>query len=235
MEKVDEKRRIDPEYVRIMIKGGIKLSIFLVLMFFAAGRIDYWQGWVFSGIIFIHVVVRAVLLSDTPDLAKERVKPGPGIKRWDKIFLVFFGTFSLATFVISPLDAGRFGWTLPLPVIVYVIAYLIYILSSAIGLWAMRENKFFSSVVRIQTDRGQIVIKSGPYKFVRHPGYVGGILMFISSPLMLGSVAGLIPGCLSIVLLIVRTYLEDKTLEKELAGYAEYIKKVKCRLLPGIW
>jgi len=229
------KKEIDTEYTRIIIKGVIKLSIFLAAMFLIAGRIDYWQGWLFSGIVVIHVFVTAIMLSDTPDLVKERVKPGPGIKWWDKIFWVFFGTFSLATFVIAPLDAGRFGWTSPLPAVVYIITYLIYILSIAISLWAMRVNRFFSSVVRIQTDREQVVVDSGPYQFVRHPGYVGGILMFLCLPLVLGSIVGMIPGCLSIIVLIIRTYLEDITLQKELPGYAEYTKKVKYRLLPGIW
>jgi len=235
VENIGNKKQIDPEYIKIMIKGGIKLSILLALMFLAAGRIDYWQGWVFTGIIFIHVVIAAIVFLDAPDLAKERVKPGPGMKWWDKIFWVFFGTFSLTTFVVAPLDAGRFGWTSPLPMAVYILAYLIYILSVAIGIWAMRANRFFSSVVRIQSDRGQVVVESGPYRFVRHPGYVGGILMFVSLPLILGSVMGLIPGGVSIICLLIRTYLEDRTLQKELSGYADYTKKVKYRLLPGIW
>ena len=222
-------------YLKLVVKGLLTLLIIIAIVLVLAGRINYWQGWVFGGISFLSALIQSIAFVNKTELAKERVKPGPGMIWWDKIFWVFYGTFSLATFVISPIDTGRFGWSAPLPVTVYVIAYLIYILSSAIGLWSMRENKFFSSVVRIQTDRGQVVVESGPYEFVRHPGYVGGILLFISSPLMLGSVIGLIPGCFSVILLIVRTYLEDKTLQKELPGYMEYIKKVKYRLIPGIW
>jgi protein-S-isoprenylcysteine O-methyltransferase Ste14 len=228
-------KRVDPEYRRIIIKGVIKLSILLAFMFLAAGRLNYWQGWVFSGITFVHVFVAAVMFSDTPDLAKERVKPGPGTKWWDKVFWAFFGASSLATFVVAPLDVGRFGWTSSLPTAVYVIAYLVYVLSVAIGMWAMRVNRFFSSVVRIQTDRGQVVVESGPYKFVRHPGYVGGVLTFVSLPLVLGSVVGLIPGGVSVICLIARTYLEDITLREELQGYEDYATKVVYRLLPGIW
>ncbi len=114
---------LDPEYKKILIKGLIKLTIFLAIMFLAAGRLDYWQGWIFSGIILIHVIVAAVLFSDTPDLVRERLKPGPGMKWWDKIFWAFFATFSLATFLISPIDAGRLYWTKSLPGFVYLLAY----------------------------------------------------------------------------------------------------------------
>ncbi|WP_017660807.1 methyltransferase family protein [Baaleninema simplex] len=230
-----ELRKIESEYVKIAIKSIVRLLIFLALIFLAAGRIDYWQGWVFSGIVLTYAAIAIVLFSDMPDLAKERDKPGPGMKGWDKVFWAFYRFLSLAIFVIAALDAGRFGWTKPLPVFVYVIAYLIYISSTIIVVWSMRVNKFFSSVVRIQTDRGQIVIDSGPYALVRHPGYVAGILIFISSPLLLGSVIGLIPGSLCAIALIIRTYLEDKTLQNELPSYLEYVEKVKYRLIPGIW
>jgi len=226
---------LDPEYKKIAIKGFIKLAVFLVLIFVAAGRLDYWQGWILAAIILIYSVVAFFLFADTPDLAKERMKPGPGTKWWDKIFWVFFGIFSLATIFVPVLDSGRFYWTPPLPGMVYILAYLAYLLSNAISLWAMRENRFFSSVVRIQEDRGQVVISSGPYQFVRHPGYVGGIILYLALPLTLGSLIGLIPAASSIVILVIRTYLEDITLQKELPGYQEYAIKVKHRLLPGVW
>ena len=210
---------LDPEYKKIAIKGFIKLAVFLVLIFVAAGRLDYWQGWILAAIILIYSVVAFFLFADTPDLAKERMKPGPGTKWWDKIFWVFFAIFSLATIFVPVLDSGRFYWTPPLPGMVYILAYLAYLLSNAISLWAMRENRFFSSVVRIQEDRGQVVISSGPYQFVRHPGYVGGIILYLALPLTLGSLIGLIPAASSIVILVIRTYLEDITLQKELPGY----------------
>jgi len=226
---------LNPGYKKLVIKGFIKLAVFLVLVFVAAGRINYWQGWAFAAVVCTYAIVAVFMFAGMPDLAMERVKPGPGIKWWDKIFWVFFAIFSLATIMIPALDAGRFYWTGPLPGFAYVLAYPAYILSAAIGLWAMRVNRFFSSVVRIQKDRGQVVISSGPYRFVRHPGYVGGILMYLAFPLILGSLAGLIPAVLSIIILVVRTYLEDRTLQKELPGYQDYAGKVKYRLLPGIW
>ncbi len=227
--------KLDPEYKKLFIKGIIKLAVFFVLIFVAAGRLDYWQSWILSGVILVHTIVAFFLFAGTPDLAMERIKPGPGTKWWDKIFWVFFAIFSLATIFVSALDAGRFYWSKSLPGIVYLPAYLVYILSTAISLWAMHVNRFFSSVVRIQEDRGQVVISSGPYQFVRHPGYVGGTLMFLALPLILGSLTGLIPAVISVIILVIRTYLEDLMLQKELPGYQEYAKKVKFRLVPGVW
>ena len=225
----------DAGYKKLVILGFIKLAVFLVLVFVAAGRVNYWQGWAFAAVVFIYAIAAASMFAGMPDLALERVKPGPGIKWWDKIFWGFFAIFSLATIMIPALDAGRFHWTGSLPGFAYILAYPGYFLSAGISLWAMRVNRFFSSVVRIQKDRGQVVISSGPYRFVRHPGYVGGILMYLAFPLILGSLTGLIPAALSIITLVARTYLEDRTLQKELPGYLDYAGKVKYRLLPGIW
>ena len=169
------------------------------------------------------------------DLARERLKPGPGTKWWDKIFWVFYAPMFFAVFILASLDAGRFRWTAQLPLSVYIIGYIVYLLSQYITLWSMWVNKFFSTTVRIQTDRGQEVVQNGPYRFIRHPGYVGGILLAISSSLILGSLWGLIPAGGVVFLLIIRTYLEDITLQKELQGYSDYALKVKYRLLPGIW
>ncbi len=231
----EEKKRVDPEYKKILIKGIIRLFIFLILLFLIAGRVTYWQGWVFSGVLMIQFMVGYPLFSNRMDLIKERLKPGPGMKWWDKIILAFFVISILAIFIISPLDAGRFKWTTSLPMIAYVIAYLLYLISVIIFYWAMLVNRFFSSVVRIQKDRNQVVIQSGPYQFVRHPGYTGAILAFISLPLIFGSIVGFIPSAFSIILLVIRTYLEDITLQMEFDGYTEYAEKVKYKLIPGIW
>ena len=227
--------KIDPEYQKIAVKGFVKLAILLVLIFVVAGRLNYWQGWLFSIVIMLHSVISFFLFADMPDLARERIKPGPGTKWWDKIFWVLFAISSLATVFMPVLDSGRFYWTPSLPAFVYILAYMVYLVSTVISLWAMRENRFFSSVVRIQEDRGHKVISSGPYRYVRHPGYVGGILLFLALPVALGSLIGLFPAVFSILILVIRTYLEDVTLQKELPGYQEYAMRVKYRLMPGVW
>ena len=223
--------------------GNLKialLTIFTILatvaiVFLPAGRITYWQGWVFCGIIILITVVQLALFLDQTDLVKERMKPGLGVKWWDKIFFALFKPISLAIIVVAALDAGRFGWSTELPTIVYLISYPVFLLSIFILTWGMKTNRFFSSMVRIQTDRGHTVITDGPYRFVRHPGYTGGILMLISIPLILGSLWGLIPAGATTALLLIRTVFEDKTLKNELSGYAEYAKVVRYRLFPGIW
>jgi protein-S-isoprenylcysteine O-methyltransferase Ste14 len=137
--------------------------------------------------------------------------------------------------LIGGLDAGRYGWSPKFSWWVYILSTLVYLFGQAIFLWAKRTNRFFSAVVRIQKDRGQQVCQEGPYKYVRHPGYIGGIFFTILTPILLGSLWGLIPQGIVIVYMIVRTKLEDDTLKKELPGYVEYANKVKYRLVPGIW
>ena len=225
----------DPWLNKLKINGFIAILVLIFFLFLSAGRLDYWQGWVFIGMIFIRILAGIIIISDKADLYKERMKPGPGTKLWDKILIKFLIVFSIAMFIIAPLDAGRFKWSMPLSVNVYAVSYLLFWSAVISGLWAVRVNKFFSSVVRIQTDRGQKVIQNGPYRFIRHPGYAGMILMFIGIPLMLGSLWALIPAGINIIVLIIRTYLEDITLQKELTGYTEYAAKVRKRLFPGIW
>jgi protein-S-isoprenylcysteine O-methyltransferase Ste14 len=142
---------------------------------------------------------------------------------------------SLSAVALAALDAGRFAWTPRLPPALYLISYLVLFLAYAGVVWAMWTNNFFSRVVRIQTDRGHYVVQEGPYRFVRHPGYLAGSFSLFSMPLALGSLWGLIPATLAVILIIIRTYLEDAALQKELTGYHQYAKKVKFRLLPALW
>jgi protein-S-isoprenylcysteine O-methyltransferase Ste14 len=137
-------------------------------------------------------------------------------------------------FIFSILDATRFHWEPSITVIIMIIGIILYSIGQVIGLWAKKANKFFSSVVRIQTERNQTVCSHGPYRFVRHPGYAGGLIFTIGTPLMLGSFWGLFPAIITLVLLSWRTYMEDKTLKNELPGYCDYAQKVKYRLIPFI-
>jgi protein-S-isoprenylcysteine O-methyltransferase Ste14 len=133
------------------------------------------------------------------------------------------------------LDAGRYKWSPKFNWVVYALSIGLYLSGQALFLWAKRTNHYFSSVVRIQKDRKQEVCQEGPYKVVRHPGYVGWIIYTLFTPLIVGSLWGLIPQGFSILLMLIRTRLEDDLLKKELPGYASYANKVKFRLVPGIW
>lgn len=216
----------------------LKALFFLLLIaasFIIIGRTDYWQGWVFSMVTFTIIVVTSVVFFKKTDLLKERDKFVREGKWWDKIFAALLIPSFLVLVGVAFLDAGRFHWSAELPVFSYVISYIVYVFSYFIIFWAMWVNKFFSTVVRIQTERGHEVIQSGPYRLVRHPGYTGFILLVVSTSLVLGSLWALVPAGVMVGLLVIRTYLEDETLQKELAGYAEYAEKVKYRLLPGAW
>ncbi len=236
VKNIQEKNEdINKWYFKSVLKGFFGIIFLIAFILLLAGRISYWQGWVYGIINIIVVVIQSILFANRTDLIKERLKPGPGTKSWDKVILAIYVPAFYAVVVIASLDSGRFKWTSPFPMFIYIIGYIVYIFSQFVNLWAMRTNNFFSFTVRIQKDRGQAVVQNGPYHFIRHPGYIGGILMAISSSLVLGSLWALIPASIVTILLIIRTYLEDITLQKELQGYNEYSKEVRFRLLPGVW
>jgi protein-S-isoprenylcysteine O-methyltransferase Ste14 len=221
--------------ILVLLRSLVAFVCLLAIIFFLAGTMDYWQGWVFSGVMGVAVIGQEIIFARDPDLAKERKKPGKGVKIWDKVFITFFSTFLLSSMVIGILDTARFGWTQSFDVGWYFVGYLALILGTAGFLWPMWTNHWFATLVRIQDDRGHKVVQTGPYKFVRHPGYVGAIFMSLGIPLVFGSWWGMILAAAAVISLIIRTSLEDKTLQRELDGYKDYAKKVPYKLIPGIW
>lgn len=213
--------------------GGIALmSAGFVLV---AGRFDYIQGWVFISFYALALPFMFYVFRGKKDLMKERRKPGPGVKTWDIWLVQILKFLMIGTFVVGILDTGKYFWSPPLPIWMYVVAYLVYIVASAVPLWATSVNNFFSSHVRIQKDRGHKVVDTGPYAYVRHPGYAFMLIGAPATALVLGSLWALILAMAQIPIFILRTALEDKTLRNELPGYAEYAKRVPYRLIPGIW
>jgi len=206
-----------------------------VVLFASAGRLDWPMAWLYVGLYFVGVLVNGIVLGRrSPELIKERGRGLRGTKSWDKVWVAISAPLPLIMLAIAGLDAGRFVWSfmsLPLAVAGLIVLVLAY----AVIAWAMAANAYFSTAVRIQDDRGHRVVSSGPYRFVRHPGYVGMILMYLGTPVMLGSWWALIPGGLNALAFIVRTALEDRTLRDELPGYSDYATRVRYRLLPGIW
>ena len=136
--------------------------------------------------------------------------------------------------IVAGLD-HRFGWSPVFPLWLIVLGFFLISLGYALAVWALVENRFFSSVVRIQTDRGHVVCDSSPYRIVRHPGYAGNILPLLGIVLALGSLWTLIPAAVALVIAVIRTALEDRTLQEELPGYQEYARRVRYRLFPGIY
>jgi protein-S-isoprenylcysteine O-methyltransferase Ste14 len=140
----------------------------------------------------------------------------------------------LLIWIVAGLDE-RYGWSPQISLWLQVVAIIVAVLGSALATWAMLSNTFFSGTVRIQKERGHTVASGGPYRYVRHPGYVAGILFDVATPLILGSLWALVPAGLTVCAFVVRTALEDRTLQEELAGYREYAQQVRYRLLPGVW
>lgn len=212
------------------------LFVFGAILFLAAGRLDWLAGWAYLGLNALTQVLSAiVLIPRQADMLSERSQVREGTKSWDRFFtpaIVIVGT--LAVLITAGLD-NRFGWSAPISVDLWISGLALAFCSQMFVLWAMASNPFFATTVRIQNDRGHEVVHSGPYGFVRHPGYLGSIIFNLTLPLVLDSVWTLIPALLTIALIVVRTSLEDQTLQDELPGYWEYAMTVRYRLFPGIW
>ncbi len=220
---------------RGLLQAGVFVAALGVVAFAAAGRLDWPWAWVFLITYLASLALTLLLLGHDRELLAERGRAGEGVKGWDRFFSTVPALGMLSILVISGLDAGRFGRSPPLPLLIHLAGWIVLALAYALTIWAMRSNTFFSRVVRIQTDRGHHVISGGPYAYVRHPGYVGMFALGIGMPLLLGSLWALVPGALQVVLMIVRTALEDRTLRAELPGYRDYAARVRYRLIPGIW
>ncbi len=219
---------------QMILRAFMAPILMVVLLFFVAGRWDYWQGWVYSILNMIILLLMGTLFTKSSELVEERLNPKGGMKGWDKFYFAVTTPMYIIALILGGLDA-RFGWTTNMPLAVYWLGVLVYLLGQAIFLWARYTNDYFSSVVRIQTDRGQTVCKDGPYRYVRHPGYVGGFLFTVTVGLLLGSWWASIPQVIAGVMLIWRTAREDKTLQAELPGYVEFAAQTRFRLIPGIW
>jgi len=219
--------------LQFLIKASVGVLVTAALLFIPAGRLDWIMGWVYIGAYLLAQAVTALVVD--PELLAERETRHKDAKKWDMVLLSLWGLAStLAPMVIAALNV-RFGWLPRMSLAVQTGGVVLFLLGWAIVIWAMTSNLFFSKVVRIQRDRGHSVATGGPYQIVRHPGYVGASAQSLATPLILGSVWALIPGVLGVLLLIIRTALEDKTLHEELEGYEEYAQQVRHRLLPGVW
>lgn len=218
-----------------VIKSLAGLAIVIATVFLCAGTWRYWQGILYCALMLSMLAVSVLCAADNPALISERLKPGKGTKPWDKVYWLISAPLFFITLALGALDTGRFHLSPDLPTYVYGLACALYVIGHLIFAWARRTNRFFSSVVRIQTDRGHAVCQEGPYRYVRHPGYLGGFLYTVATPLLLGSLWALIPTGITLVLMIIRTLLEDRTLENELEGYKAYKAKVRHRIVPYIW
>jgi protein-S-isoprenylcysteine O-methyltransferase Ste14 len=200
------------------------------VLFGAAGRLDIPMFWLYLAVL-AGVCIASLLLIDE-DLAQERMRPG-GEPLDLRLWLAFL--LCIAHWAIAGFDRGRFHWSDNVPLALRLAAIIVFASGLSLLVWAMHVNRFFSSVVRIQRERGHQVVTSGPYRWVRHPGYAGAIPAVVASGMALCSWLATAIGALGVPLLIWRTIIEDRTLRAELPGYAEYAQQVRWRLLPGVW
>ncbi len=206
-----------------------------VVLFVSAWKWDWWNAWVYLGVYLAFLAFNAViLLGRHKELVEERAQIGPGSKGWDKVIGTISAFGGLIILLLAGLDE-RFGWPGVVRIEVQIAAFLLMAVTFPLFTWAMVSNRYFATTVRIQKERGHTVQTGGPYRIVRHPGYVSMLFSYLTLPLALGSLWACIPMGALIINLIVRTALEDRTLQNELEGYREYADDVRYRLIPWIW
>jgi protein-S-isoprenylcysteine O-methyltransferase Ste14 len=230
-----EKPSVFTGVLKRMFQVFGNLLIVAVILFAASGRLDWVWAWVYVGVGAAILVVSAlVILPTTPELAVERSRVAENTKGWDRVAVVLIIISGAGIFLVAGLDE-RFGWSPELAVAIHVAALVVTILAQTMFIWAMASNRFFAKTVRIQEERAHTVASGGPYRFVRHPGYAANIVTMFAVSLLLGSLWALIPAAWSALAFTARTALEDRTLQRELEGYADYARHVRYRLVPGIW
>jgi len=216
-----------------MLQVVVQFLLLAAILFISSGRLDWVWAWAYLGVGVTILAINVLVMP--PELIAERGRTDKkDVKAWDRMLTTLNIFPTLGVPIIAGLDE-RFGLSPPLAVAIQVVALILFALAQGLFTWAMVSNKFFSTSVRIQMDRNHTIASGGPYRVVRHPGYVGYIVSAFATSLALGSPWALIPAGLTMCILIIRTALEDRTLQDELAGYEEYAGRVRYRLLPGIW
>jgi protein-S-isoprenylcysteine O-methyltransferase Ste14 len=204
----------------------------------SGGDLAWWQGWLYS-VLFLIIGIGSRVLAEKrhPGLMAERSRFGKdqNVKPWDKLLAPLMAiSISFPLFIVAGLD-HYYGWSPEIPIWLNIPGFILILIGYAFASWAIIENRFFSTMTRIQTDRGHMVCDSGPYRMVRHPGYAGNIIALPGIVLALGSIWTTIPVIAALIIAVIRTTLEDKTLQEELPGYRDYVNRVRYRLIPGVF
>lgn len=232
MPDVVVNRRLAARYAVREVMG---LAVMAVALFWPAGTVAWWQAWAALAVMALWTAATAVIIFRfNPDLLLERLGPRRGEKRWDMTIVGVLGLVTLVRYILAGFD-HRLGWTGPASPAVQWAALAVCSLGNALFVWATASNTFFSRIVRIQTERGHTAVTGGPYRFVRHPAYLGAIGYELAVAVLLGSWPAGVAGAVAAALLVLRTALEDRALRSELDGYADYACRVRYRLLPGVW
>jgi protein-S-isoprenylcysteine O-methyltransferase Ste14 len=226
-----------PISLRVLLQVLVFVVAVPFLPLLVSRRWDWWEAWVFALLYILSFAAsRLALARRSPDLIAERARfvDHADVKPWDKTIVQLMTLGNVLLVLVPGLEAlirapGMFpGW-------VKALAMIGILTGSALAMYAMLENRFFSGVVRIQTERGHHVVTGGPYRWIRHPGYAGGIITYLATPFLLDSLWALLPAVVTSAIIILRTRLEDSTLRRELPGYDDYARRVRHRLVPGVW
>jgi protein-S-isoprenylcysteine O-methyltransferase Ste14 len=221
--------------IRNIIRGLALFGCLIALFFGSGGTFNWPEAWLFLILYSVAVTIVVVWMKkNAPELLKERMSRRKDAKTWDKIILIVYTVLVMAMVVITSFDAVRYQWS-HVPLIVKVLGFSGFIPAFLLVFWTMTQNRYLSEVVRIQVERDHKVCTTGPYAYVRHPMYVGVIIFILCLPLALGSYFALFFSVAIVILFIIRTALEDQTLQKELVGYKEYAEQVRYKLIPGLW
>jgi protein-S-isoprenylcysteine O-methyltransferase Ste14 len=224
----------------LLTRGIIRVILFIAatssVMFLAYGSIMWAEAWVLVGLGFIYFLgIFLWGVKHNPGVLNERAKCLDNLSEsWDKIIIAIYSVAYICMYTLAGLDAGRFGWSAISPATQWV-AFLFVLPGYILPLWAVSSNPFASGVVRIQEERGHHAVDKGPYRYVRHPMYLGILFYGSAIPVFLGSWWAMVPGGIIILLFIIRTALEDRMLQEKLPGYKEYAGEVRYRLVPGVW
>ena len=222
---------------RILVRMLIVIVLFPLIPMIVSGNWAWWEAWTYGLISVVSFFISRLLAAQrNPDLLEERARSMDleDAKSWDRILAPSLAFGNILILIVAGLDQF-FGWTSPFGLPLKFVSLVVIVLGFLFGSWALVENRFFSGVVRIQKDRGHRVVTTGPYRFVRHPGYAGALWTYLALPFLLDSVWAFIPAVLLVGILVLRTTLEDQTLQEELPGYPEYARQTRFRLIPGIW
>ncbi len=222
---------------RVILQLLVHVVVIPSLPLLISRRWDWWAAWVYAVLsVSAFVISRVLVARRHPDLLAERARfmRHEDIQPWDRILAPLLALGSALTLAVVGLDA-LFMWSPPFTPWARVASLALILCGYALASYALVENRYFSGVVRIQTDRGHRVISSGPYRWIRHPGYAGGLLAYLATPFLLDSRWAVLPTTFTAAVLLLRTSLEDSTLQDRLEGYRDYAKRVRFRLLPGVW
>ena len=235
---MDEDQRSNKITIRAAIGFTIYLLLVPALLFISAGTVKWPMAWVYVVLLLAATIgSRLIVLKRNPDTLLERARfmSSEGTKSWDRLLVAIVGILGpLAIVIVAGLD-HRFGWSAIIPEPVQYLAALLLAVGYGLAVWAMVENRYFSAVARIQDDRGQVVVTTGPYRLVRHPAYAGALAASLAVPVMLDAIWALIPALVLMVGVIIRTGFEDRMLREELDGYERYTQETPYRLIPGLW